>query len=82
MLSPTELLTPPDIDLDELTNGALTVMGPIEDEDDYYSDLEGDDENEFEDDDDFDVDDEDDDDDQDEDEDEDRDFDDDEDDLG
>ena len=77
MLSPTELLTPPEIDLDELTNGTIAVMGPIEDEDDYYSDLEGDDENEFEDEDDFDEDKEDD-----EDQDEDNEFDDDEDDLG
>lgn len=80
MLSPTELLTPPEIDLDELTNGTIAVMGPIEDEDDYYSDLEGDDENEFEDEDDFDEDDEDKEDD--EDQDEDNEFDDDEDDLG
>ncbi len=78
MLSPTELLTPPEIDLDELTNGTIAVMGPIEDEDDYYSDLEGDDDSEFDDDDDYDVDDEDDEDD----EDEGNEFDDDEDDLG
>ena len=65
MLSPTELLTPPTFDLDELKDSVTTVMGPIEDEDDYYSDLEGDDENEFDDDedDDFEVSDDDDDDD-------------------
>ena len=64
MLSPTELQTPPTFDLDELKTGTLTVMGPIEDEDDYYSDLEGDDDNEFDedDDDDYEVDDDDDDD--------------------
>ena len=59
MLSPTELLTPPEIDIEELTGGSIAVMGPIEDEDDYYSDLEGDDDVEF-DDDDYDVDDDDD----------------------
>ena len=60
MLSPTELLTPPEIDLEELTGGSIAVMGPIEDEDDYYSDLEGDDDidnDDDDDDDDYDVDD-------------------------
>ena len=62
MLSPTELLTPPEFDIEELTGGSIAVMGPIEDEDDYYSDLEGDDDVEFDDDDDdYDVDDDDDD---------------------
>lgn len=82
MLSLVEQLQPPSIPgLDDVDSLPRLFSGPIEDEDDYYSDLEGDDEDDL-DDDDLDNEDEDFEDEEDDEKEEEEDFDDDEDDLG